>query len=222
MYRRQVNKVSISHMASGPILSDAQRLVLRHAAPATRRRLAAVFALDARLAQIVRSTREPMLGRIRLTWWRDALAGLDETGRVPDEPVLLEVAAAGLPGAALAGMAEGWTILLDEDFAEVNQLDAYARLRGGTMFAVVGGETGAVEAGAGWALADLAAHVSNADIAVRVRKIALERLTSAFDRSWRRDERSIGLLAWLAFVELRSSLPFVRLLITLRFRLIGR
>lgn len=213
-------------MASGPILSDEQLLVLRLAAPATRNGMAAVFALDARLATIVRSTREPMLGRIRLTWWRDALAGLDGGGPVPDEPVLLEVAAAGLPGTALADLAEGWMVLLDEDFAAAERLEAYAGLRGGTLFAAIGRLSGATAgldaAGAGWALADLAANVSDADVATAVRVRAVERLTNAFDRRWRREERSIGLLAWLALTDLGASSPLVRLLSTLRFRLIGR
>lgn len=188
--------------------------------------MAAVFALDARLAAIVRSTREPMLGRIRLTWWRDALAALDEGARVPDEPVLLGIAAAGVSGAALADLAEGWMILLDEDYAATERLEAYAELRGGTVFAVLGRLSGAMAgldvAGAGWALADLAAHVSDADVATNVRLRAVERLTNAFDRRWRREERSIGLLAWLALVDLGASSPLVRLLSTLRFRLIGR
>src|SRR3546814_19992512 len=32
-----------------------------------------VWAFDARMAEIIRSTREPMIGQMRLTWWREAL-----------------------------------------------------------------------------------------------------------------------------------------------------
>lgn len=53
--------------------------------------LRTLFALDARLQAIMPSAREPMLGAIKLAWWREQLAALDD-GATPAEPMLQQVA----------------------------------------------------------------------------------------------------------------------------------
>lgn len=53
--------------------------------------LRTLFALDARLQAIMPSVREPMLGAIKLAWWREQLEALD-TGATPAEPLLRGVA----------------------------------------------------------------------------------------------------------------------------------
>jgi phytoene synthase len=60
------------------------------APPAARPQLRTLFALDARLQAIMPSAREPMLGAIKLAWWREQLEALD-TGLVPGEPLLQAV-----------------------------------------------------------------------------------------------------------------------------------
>ncbi|RYD27134.1 MAG: hypothetical protein EOP89_05470, partial [Lysobacteraceae bacterium] len=47
----------------------------------------AVLALDRALGQILRTTREPMIGQMRLTWWHGALSDLDDKAP-PAQPVL--------------------------------------------------------------------------------------------------------------------------------------
>jgi hypothetical protein len=47
-----------------------------------------LFAIDAAMGEVVRSTREPMLGPIRLAWWRERLEELDEGSVAPAEPRL--------------------------------------------------------------------------------------------------------------------------------------
>ena len=47
--------------------------------------LAALLALDDSLATLLRTTREPALGQMRLAWWREALERLD-TAPPPAEP----------------------------------------------------------------------------------------------------------------------------------------
>jgi phytoene synthase len=59
----------------------------------------------------VAGTTEPMIGEIRLAWWREACEGLD-AGRVPAQP-LLQLAAdallpAGIAGAELAAIEDRW------------------------------------------------------------------------------------------------------------------
>ena len=77
----------------------------------------ALFALDDALADVVARSREPMLGAIKLAWWRERLEEL-EAGRAPAEPRFRAVAAEliprGIDGAALAELTDGWTTLLEE------------------------------------------------------------------------------------------------------------
>jgi len=104
--------------------------------------LQALFGLDAELAHVVASTTEPMLGEIRLAWWRDALTGLD-AGRVPAQPLLQQAAAtllpAGIPGAELAGLEDRWLGLLGSDAVPAEHI-----VGGGLLFALaarlLGGE----------------------------------------------------------------------------------
>jgi phytoene synthase len=104
-------------MANGPETADlpvAQRLALSYAPARHRTAWAGFFALDARLATLVRSAREPMVAQIRLAWWREQLSGLGSTART-DEPLLAELAALDRGGAALAQLVDGWEAMLLDD-----------------------------------------------------------------------------------------------------------
>lgn len=74
----------------------------------------ALAALDARFDRIVRTASQPVVGAIRLAWWRDALAALDGAPP-PPEPLLADLAAL-LPGqgTALSAVAAGHMARLDE------------------------------------------------------------------------------------------------------------
>ena len=90
-------------------------LVLRAALLA----LVALLALDAELAQLVATTTEPLLGEIRLAWWRDRLIELD-TQPAPAQPLLQALQARTLPrlsGSDLAGLEDGWLARLNGDAA---------------------------------------------------------------------------------------------------------
>jgi hypothetical protein len=73
--------------------------------------LFALHGIDLEMASVVVGTTEPMIGEIRLAWWREALQGLDE-GRVPAQPLLALVAAEllrrGIKGADLAEIEDRW------------------------------------------------------------------------------------------------------------------
>ncbi len=115
---------------------------------AVRPALTALFALDLELARVVETTTEPMIGRIRLAWWRERLDAMGN-GAPPAQPVLR---ALGLhwphAGARLAALENGALAWLDGD------LDAAVRARGEALFvlavdALGGGDPG--EAGPAWA-----------------------------------------------------------------------
>ena len=79
--------------------------------------LAALFRIDRAMGDVVRTTTEPMLGPIRLAWWRERLEELDARNAPPAEPRLELVAHRLLPrgvsGADLAALEPGWLRLFD-------------------------------------------------------------------------------------------------------------
>jgi phytoene synthase len=181
-----------------------RRLVLVYAPAEARAALAALFALDDALGAILRSTREPMVGQMRLTWWHQALVALDGAPP-PANPVLQDLAHAvvsKVPGATLAAMIDGWEALLDEPLDAV-AMERFAAARGGGLFAaaaaVLDVEHPALdEAGAGWALADLAHHLGDPGQAALAGRLAAPRLRAAMRARWPGRGRALGALVLLA------------------------
>jgi phytoene synthase len=192
---------------------DPERaLVLAYAPAAGRPGLAALLALDDALAKVLRSTSEPMLGQMRLTWWHDALCKLD-TQPAPAEPVLCGLAELVLPhgvtGAALARMVEGWEELLEETIDDA-ALERFAVARGETLFVAGGQVLGATgdplaQAGRGWALADLSWHMSDVAAAGLARALAGPPLATATATRWSRNGRALGALAHLARLDMAGE-----------------
>lgn len=185
-------------------------LALSYAPPGTRAGLAAILALDDMLAQILRTTREPLVGQMRLTWWHEALVALDRAPP-PAQPVLqalaVEVLPQGVSGAALAGMIDGWEVLLDPDPLTRAMVEAYAAARGAGLFSIGGQLLGASTrdplqaAGMGWALADLARHARDAAAALPA-ELAATALSAATRQRWSRAARALGALAHIARIDL--------------------
>lgn len=194
-------------------IGDAERVLALSYAPSDRRAgLGALFALDNALGQVLRTTHEPMVGQMRLAWWREALVRLDGAPP-PAEPVLQALAEHALPrgatGAALARMIDGWEPLLGAigDTA----IAGHAVLRGATLFSQAGLVLGARpadqldEAGRGWALADLGTHLSDAVLASCARAAAAPLLSRATGARWSRNARALGALALGARMDLANS-----------------
>lgn len=185
---------------------DPERaLVLAYAPARLRPAMAALLALDDALGDVLRTTREPMLGQMRLTWWHDALMRLD-TGPAPAQPVLVAIAdslvPAGVTGGDLAAMCAAWEPLLQPEI-DREALDAHAQDRGARLFAlaarVLGGAGFATEAaGRGWALADLGRQLSDLDTAAQVTALAIEAIRPALAQRWPRPLRMLGVMAQLA------------------------
>jgi len=131
--------------------------------------LAALFAIDRAMGDVVRTTKEPMLGPIRLAWWRERLDALDEDGQAPAEPRLQQVASQlvprGLSGHELAALETGWLRLFEPFPWEIETSEAIW-LRGNFLFGIgarlLGGADEVVQrAGGLWALVDVARHCSD-------------------------------------------------------------
>ena len=193
---------------------------------------AAIFALDDRLATILRAARDPLIGQMRLTWWHGAITALD-TAPPPAEPLLQalarDVLPAGPTGADLAALIEGWEALLDHPLT--GEAVSHHGDRGRALFAAVGRVIGAVgdpvaEAGVGWALADLSRHISDDAMATLAADAARPWLDRALAVRWSRRGRALGVLAHLARLDLgdravRPGSPR-RIARMLRHRLTGR
>jgi len=198
--------VSVPRAAGDPELELALHYAPRDGLPG----LEALFALDASLGQILRTTREPMVGQMRLTWWHKALGDLD-TAPPPAEPVLQALAKDVLPkgvaGARLAAMIDGWEELLEPELDEAAML-RHAAGRGGVLFEIAGVLVGAAAsdplalAGEGWALADLSRHLSDRPTAEWALARAAEPLAAATGVRWSPRARALGALAHLARMNL--------------------
>lgn len=140
-------------------------LALTHAS--LRPALHALLALDARLGGLVTRTREPLLGQIRLAWWRERLSETPP-GRPQGDP-LLDAIAAAWPGspALLVALVDGWEELLGPAPLPSESLARFAAGRGASLVALAdlagAGTRPAAIAAAGkrWALADFAGRSSH-------------------------------------------------------------
>jgi len=192
------------------IADPDRRLALLYVPLAVRPGIAALFALDERLGRIVAGTREPMLAAIRLAWWREAVERLRRE-RTPDEPLLQALADAvvahGVDGTVLARIVEGREALPQDAGVEAHGGRGAALFEAAAM--LLGGESDAAvaNAGAAWALVDLAFHDS-------VRSRAEEVLAAARSlrgpARWPRRLRPLGMLAALARDDAAKGLDVAR------------
>ncbi len=187
-----------------------RRIAVAYAPPAARAGLATLFAIDERLGGMTVKAREPAIGLMRLTWWRDALAALDDASP-PGEP-LLEAAAGlvadGVTGAELSRLAEGWEVVLDDPEMRPESIARHATMRGATLFRLAGrllkaDDARLAAAGEGWALADLARLMP--ENSALLLEHAAGPLDQALAARWPRALRSLGMLAVLARDDVRSG-----------------
>ena len=131
--------------------------------------LAALFSIDRAMGDVVRSTKEPMLGPIRLAWWRERLEELDEGVSAPAEPRLQQAAnelvPRGVTGRELAALESGWLRLFDP-FPWTVQTSEAIWFRGNLLFGlgarVLGGADERIQGAGGlWTLVDSARHCSD-------------------------------------------------------------
>jgi len=215
-------------------LADPERaLAVAYAPRPARAALTALFALDERFGQIVASTSEPMIGLMRLAWWREALEKLDRDP-APAEPLLRTLAdhvlRLGITGEQLAAIEDGWAALIDGE-ADEGAIARHGRERGGNLFAVastilVTDDRRLPAAGEVWALADLGFRHSKSDVRVAARRRAVLLARSITDGGWPSAARALAALYALAKRdaergERRQGAP-ARLLRMLALRLIGR
>ena len=144
-------------------LPQPQRLALTYAPARARPATLALLMLDARLAAILRARREPIAAHLRLAWWRDALAR--PVAEWPRGEPALDALRDWRDPSALSNLAVGWEALLADALTPAAIAEFVAGR--GCAFASLASELGvdpigsAGEAARIWALADLAANISD-------------------------------------------------------------
>lgn len=114
--------------------------------------LTVLYAFNAEIARVRETVSEPMLGQIRLQWWREAVEAL-ERGDVRGHEVLTALAGMGLPAAPLIGLIDARERDLDDEpFADMAALESHAEATSGglmnlAVFALAGGDAAAAAAG---------------------------------------------------------------------------
>ena len=186
-------------------LPPEAELALAWSAPPVRSRLRSALDLDRRLARIVAHTHEPMLGQMRLAWWRDALG--KPVAERPRGDAVLDALGVHWQGreALLTALVDGWEVLLTAERVGAAEAEQFAGPRGAVFTALADDRATpplAVRlavAGERWALADAAAGVSDpAERAVLVEAgLARGRPAGRLPRIWR-GIAVLEALAWRA------------------------
>lgn len=200
-------------------LSPDKRLAFAYLPRGKRPAIEALFAIDAAMGEVVRSTREPLLGPIRLAWWRERLEEMDEGKAVPAEPRLQGVTEflipVGIRGRDLAGLERGWLGLFDP-FPWDAGIGEAIWFRGRQLFAAAAQAAGhstnddIEEAGGIWAMVDVARHCSD----LQSREMLLDQARTFARRLGGvrvpAKLRPISMLAALAIRDCRRGEPFER------------
>ncbi|MEL7319626.1 MAG: squalene/phytoene synthase family protein, partial [Pseudomonadota bacterium] len=148
-------------------LTDEARLALAYTGPILRDALRIFFEFDGRLARIVSATNEPMLGQMRLAWWRDTLG--TPVNERPEGDMVLDALGAHWAGqeAALVALVDGWEWMLSEPPLSREAAEGFAKGRAHALGALANflSDDANVQphlqnAGMIWALADAASHIA--------------------------------------------------------------
>lgn len=191
-------------------------LALTYVGPALRPAIAALFAIDQGMADVLRTTSEPGLGAIRLAWWRERLEALDQGVPPPAEPRLRAAAehliARGVGGGELAALETPWLRLLDP-FPWGEPTVEAIRWRGRHLFALGGRLLGSDEdrladAGGVWALVDAARHCSDAPSRQLLIEHARATSRSFAGRRFEGPSRGLTALTAAAMRDMRRGEPF--------------
>lgn len=148
-------------------LHPALRLALAWQPAAHREMLATLFLFDERLGTLVASASEPVLGQLRLAWWRERLS--EAPGNRPRGDPVLDAIGVHWAGsdAALGALVDGWEELLgDAPLSEIS-IAKFADARASALAAFARTADGCsdvrevADAGKRWALADFALRTSH-------------------------------------------------------------
>lgn len=161
-------------------LPAVSRLALAYSPAAAKLPTLALLSLDARLAGLLRNSREPMLAQLRLSWWRETLS--QQRSDWPNgEPLLNALGSWDDGHTALTALVDGWEALTGPAPLPTEALQSMAHGRGESFAALarlLGREDeaeAAGELGRQWGLADLAMRLGNAQERTAASTLARQR-----------------------------------------------
>lgn len=141
-------------------LQPALSVALAWQPRASRPALAALFALDRRLASALAPAREPLLSQVRLAWWRERLQE-PASARPKGEPLLAMIGAHWRNcGCELVALVDGWEHMIGPPPHPAGDVNGLAAGRGQALAAFAGlvgaGDDAAAASAAGeaWAQAE--------------------------------------------------------------------
>ncbi len=116
-------------------LPPPARLAVTYAPKHIRSAFALLLRFDARLAGVVANASEPLIGQIKMAWWRDALSA-DMHDRPKGEPYLASLFAMNDPTltAAAIDLVDAWECLVVEENWLKPTIDKFATTRGAAIF----------------------------------------------------------------------------------------
>ncbi len=149
-------------------LTPPKRLALAYAKGHSRDVLTLLLNHDVRLAQIVGNVKEPLIGQMRLAWWRDVISKPVDT-RPTGEPMLAELARLEGAGAdarlasAMLELVDAWGELLADDDWSREVIQRHTQTKASAIFVSFAELAGAdratisqvLKVGERWALAEL-------------------------------------------------------------------
>lgn len=147
-------------------LPTVSRLALVYAPHNAREQTLALLALDARLAHLLRRSREPMMAQLRLAWWRESL-GQPAEQWPQGEPLLALLKSWNGHHGGLSALVDGWENMTGPAPLPRTALEAMAQGRGEAFaaLAVALGRSSERDAalvlGRAWALNDLAMRLGH-------------------------------------------------------------
>ncbi len=104
------------------------KLALGSASTGDRSHFELLFSLETRLERAVREASEPIIGQLKLAWWRDRFA--DDPANWPKgEPLLEALASWGSGAASLGRLVDGWEVLASGEALSCADIETFAEGR---------------------------------------------------------------------------------------------
>ncbi|MBE5072875.1 hypothetical protein IM511_00985 [Erythrobacteraceae bacterium E2-1 Yellow Sea] len=208
------------------LLPAELQIALGYTAPALRPRLESALLLDQRIGRLIGQSSEPMLGQMRIAWWRDML-GKPVAERPRGDAVL---DALGLfwaeQEAPLVALVDGWEQLLVEPPLPEESALAFAHGRAAPFLALceAGDYNVVTSAACVWALTDAGIHISDPAERALFQRLSEQQYSSV---KLPRNLRGLAVLRALASRSLANDLAPMMAgrgasLVALRAGLLGR
>lgn len=142
------------------LAGEAERIAVLYAPRSLRSGYRSLLWLDALLARIALTAREPALAQLKLAWWRDACAAL---GQPASHPVLAALVVTGYDDReALVALVDAWEEVAVGERGLPAAAESLGRRRAGLLARCAGEpEAAACAAARSWTLATLANHAAS-------------------------------------------------------------